>query len=74
MVLKKVREQPLVVLIDLPEGCTPGRWESAVAFGECFAELKNQYPDKKFQLLPFQYQTYENGTEPTLVSILAVEM
>ncbi len=74
--LKEVLEDygagPLTILIELPDGCDAGRFESAEAFAEAFIWLKKKYPEKKFQLLPFSYRTVAEKY-PCLESILAVE-
>lgn len=67
-----VQKEPLVLLLNLPDGCTPGRWESAEAFSELITETRKRYPDKRFQFLPFSYDTLSDGTNPALDSILAV--
>lgn len=67
-----VREEPLTLLLKLPDGCTPGRWEAAKAFAEILAEVCKKHPGKNFQLLPFSYSTLNDGTNPALDSVLAV--
>jgi hypothetical protein len=67
-----VREEPLTLILKLPDGCTPGRWEAAEAFAEINAEMCKQYPGKTFQLLPFSYDTYKDGTSPALNAVLAI--
>lgn len=67
-----VKKNPLVLIIDLPAGCTPGRWEAAEAFAEEFKKLKEDFPDNEFHFLPFSYDTPTDGTNPALNAILAV--
>ena len=67
-----VQEEPLTLLLTLPDGCTPGRWEAAVSFAGIIRETKIKYSGKKFQLLPFSYDTPSDGTNPALNAILAV--
>lgn len=50
--VKMVTADPLVLVIDLPDGCTPGRWEAAEAFAENVAELRRRFPGKRFQFVP----------------------
>ena len=65
-------DEPLTCVLRLPEGCTPGRFEAAEAFQEACGELKRLYPGKRFQLLPFSYNT-DRGENPALACILAIE-
>lgn len=67
-----VRGNPLTVVIKLPDGVCPGRFESAEAFADLIGTLKTKYPENNFQLLPFSYNTTEDGCNPVLESILAV--
>ena len=66
--MKQVFDNPLTILIQLPDGCTPGRWEAVEAFAQSVADLKNLHPDKNFQLLPF---TFDDGN---LSSMLAISL
>lgn len=68
----KVRDKPLTLLLKLPDGCTPGRWEAAEAFAEIIAEMRSRHPDKTFQLLPFSYNTPNDGVDPALDTVLAI--
>lgn len=52
--VKKVADTPLTYLLVLPDGCTPGRWEAAVAFAEAVGELRQKH-DRPFQFVPFSY-------------------
>lgn len=70
--LQIVREEPLMLLVNLPGGYAPGRSEAADAFGEIIASLRKKYPGKSFQYLPFSYATPRDGTDPALNAILAV--
>lgn len=70
--IRVVREEPLTLLLKLPDGCTPGRWEAVEAFAEIFAEVRMRYPGKNFQRLPFSFSTYSDGTDPALDAILAI--
>lgn len=65
----KVRDEPLTLMLKLPDGCTPGRWESAEAFAEIIAEMRNRYPGKNFQLLSF---SYDGTTYHALDAVLAI--
>ena len=56
-----VQADPLVLLITLPDGCTPGRWEAAESFAQSIAELREKYPGVKFQFIPFGYEIYKKG-------------
>ena len=67
-----VRETPITLMLKLPDGCTPGRWEAAEAFAEIVAQVVVRYPNNTFQFLPFSYNTPEDGTNPALDAILAV--
>jgi hypothetical protein len=67
----KVRDEPLTLVLKLPDGCTPGRWEAAEAFGEIIAEMRRRYPGKSFQLLPFSYVA-PDGANPAIGVVLAV--
>lgn len=67
-----VREEPLTLILTLPDGCTSGRWEAAEAFADILAEMNKRYPGKNFQLLPFSYNTPSDGTNPALNAIFAV--
>lgn len=62
--VKKVSDVPLTYLLDLPDGCTPGRWEAAVAFAEVVAELRKSH-SRPFQFVPFSYST-DGGLEAIL--------
>ena len=72
----KVSENPLTFLITLPDGCTPGRFESAEAFGFAikainFVQFENsafigEVPNS-FQFVPFKYE------EGALTSMLAIK-
>lgn len=64
-----VREEPLVVALKLPDGCTPGRWEAAESFADSIAELRRRYPGRTFQFVPFSYRYQES---PALDTILAI--
>ena len=68
----KVRDEPLTLMLKLPDGCTPGRWEAAEAFAEVIAEMRNRHPDKTFQLLPFNYDTQKDGANPAISAMLAI--
>ena len=67
-----VRDEPLTLMLKLPDGCTPGRWEAAEAFAEIIAEMHSRHPGKTFQLLPFSYATPSGGTNPALDAMLAI--
>lgn len=71
MQIEIVRESPLVLLLRLPDGCAAGKWEAVEAFAEGWAALKQQYPDRSFQLVPFHYETLGDGTSPALDTMLA---
>lgn len=68
----KVRDEPLTLMLTLPDGCTPGRWEAAEAFAEIIAEMHNRHPGKTFRLLPFSYDTPRDGANPALNAVLAI--
>ena len=70
--IAKVRDEPITLMLKLPDGCTPGRWEAAEAFAEIIAEMRKRYPGKTFQLLPFNYDTPKDGTDPALSAVMAI--
>ncbi|MBI2098041.1 MAG: hypothetical protein HYT49_00025 [Candidatus Wildermuthbacteria bacterium] len=70
--LVTVRAELLTLMLKLPDGCTPGRWEAAEAFAEIIAEMRKRHPSKTFQLLPFSYDTLEDGTNPAISAVLAI--
>ena len=61
------REKPLIVLINLPDGCTPGRWEAAQEFATAIQELCRRYPHRKFAYVPFDH------SEGSINSLLVIE-
>jgi hypothetical protein len=67
-----VADIPLTLLITLPDGCRPGRFEAAQSFAQSVGRLRELYgKNMNFQLLPFEYVDDEEGT--ALVAILAIE-
>lgn len=60
--LQLVQYEPLMYVVKLNDGDTPGRWEAATSFGETLSELKKKHPDRRFQLVPFSYETYSEET------------
>lgn len=70
--IEMVQKEPLILLLCLPAGCCPWRWEAAESFAKIIAEMKAKHPDKSFQLLPFSYATVADGIDPALNSILAI--
>jgi hypothetical protein len=73
MQIEVVREDPLVLLLRLPDGCTAGKWEAVEVFAEGWATLRQQYPDRSFQLVPFHYETLGDGTSPALDMMMAFQ-
>jgi len=71
MQIEVIRESPLVLRLCLPDGCPAGKWVAVEVFAEGWATLKEKYPDRSFQLLPFHYETLEDGTSPALDTMLA---
>lgn len=63
-----VSKNPLIMLLNLPDGCSPGRWEAAEAFAEAIAELRQKHLGQHFQFLPFSLEANGGG----LNAILAV--
>ncbi len=63
-----VRENPIALILNLPDGCTAGRFEAAEAFVELVAEVRRRYPNTEFQYLSFSYA----GEQPALSTILAI--
>ena len=70
--IRFVSKEPLVLLLKLPDGCTPGRWEAAEAFAETISEVHKRFCGMRFQFLPFTYDTPSDGTNPALSAMLAV--
>ncbi|MEK9184308.1 MAG: hypothetical protein AAB892_01095 [Patescibacteria group bacterium] len=68
--VKPVSDEPLVRILTLPDGITPGRFEAAEKFAEAIKELRAVYPGVQFQFIPFNYSPSRDG--PALESILAV--
>ncbi len=68
--VKPVSEEPLVRMLTLPDGTTPGRFEAAEKFAEGIKELREKHPDMRFQLIPFNYDNCRDG--PALSAILAI--
>ena len=62
-----VRKDPLCLLLKLPDGYTPGRWEAVEPFADVIAEARRRYPGTSFQMLPFAYDG-DGG----LMAVLAV--
>lgn len=72
--VKKVADNPLTFLLVLPDGCTPGRWEAAVAFAEAVAELRQTYPNVDFQFVPFSdVSTTKSGMLPGAAADIATD-
>jgi hypothetical protein len=46
---------PLIFIITLSDGCTPGRWEAAQEFVAEIKMLREKYPSRKFQYIPFDH-------------------
>ena len=67
-----VIEAPLTLMLTLPDGITAGRWEAAVVFAGNVRKIREQYPSKAFQFLPFSYNTVGKGEDPALDGILAI--
>lgn len=65
---------PLVLIIDLPDGCSPGKWEAAESFAESFAGIVVKYPGKNFQFIPFSYDDCGGQDNPALKAVLAVSL
>lgn len=61
-----VSQEPLVLLLNLEGGLTPGRFEAAEGFAAVIAQAKKSYPDYDFQYVPFSFE------EGRLVSLLAI--
>lgn len=61
------RGNPLMFLIALPDGCTPGRWEAAKEFTTAIQTLREKYPSRKFQYVPFDH------SEGAVTALLAIE-
>jgi len=57
--VKIVKESPLVLLISLPDGCTPGRHEAAIYFAEAVAESRERFPHRNFQFVTFDHEENE---------------
>jgi hypothetical protein len=57
-----------VYLIDLPDGCEPGRWEAAEAFAKGVAELRNRYPYHTFAYTPFSSDRHGQVTSWLAIS------
>lgn len=68
--VRPVQESPLVVLLVLPDGCTPGKWQAATAFAEAVQELRGRYPGVRFQYVPFSY--VDGKFDPALRAMLAI--
>lgn len=68
----KVHDEPLTLLLKLPDGCTPGRFEAAEAFTEIISEMQRRHPGNTFQLLPFSFCTANDGINPALDAVLAI--
>ena len=62
--VKTVTMDPLVLVIDLPDGCRPGRWEAARSFAESVAELRTRFPGKRFQIVPFSGRWVGDRMDP----------
>ncbi len=56
-----VSKEDRVYLINLPDGCAPGRWEAAEAFAEAVAELRTKCPSKSFTFTPFDHEKSTGG-------------
>lgn len=67
-----VMPHPLMLMITLPEGCTEGRWEAAESFAGSVAKIRESYPGKTFQFIPFLFKTTRCGTDPALAAMLAI--
>lgn len=61
-----VAREPFVMLLNLPDGCTPGRWEAADAFVQAIAELQQKHPRRNFQFLPFSFNASSGGLDAIL--------
>ncbi len=72
-------KNPLSILISLPNGCDPGKFEAAEAFVASIKKIKEVCPEKIFQFIPFEYSVcignsdIQSGTSG-LNSLLAVEV
>lgn len=66
-----VRDEPLTLILKLPDGCTTGRWEAAEAFAEIIAEMNNRHPGKMFQFLPFAFETSGSGSALSAMLVIA---
>lgn len=64
--IRALSADPLIFLINLSDGCTPGRWESAEEFTNAIQTLREKYPSRKFQYVPFEHS---NGAINSLLVI-----
>lgn len=72
--VRMVREDPLTLLLTLPDSRTLGRWEAAEMFAELAARLRKEYPNRSFTLLPFSFKSLSDGSDPALDAILAIAL
>ncbi len=64
--VRPVSKVPLTVILRLPDGITQGKWAAAEAFSDCIRELREMYPGRRFQYVPFRYEC------DSLTAILAI--
>lgn len=69
-IVRPVTEEPLVMVLNLPDGVTEGRYAAAEAFADGIKELRAAHPGKKFQYVPF---TYKSGYLTAMLAIAEPE-
>jgi hypothetical protein len=67
--IKIIWRDPLVLLLNLPDGCTDGRVEAATAFAKVISGVRQRYPNKEFQYIPFDREIGSFGGTTALLAI-----
>lgn len=65
-IVRPVSQNPLTLMLTLPDGVSAGRWAAAEAFTEGVQELRETYPGRIFQYVPF---TYSDGYLTAMLAI-----
>jgi hypothetical protein len=69
-VVRPVGDHHLTYLLTLPDGCTPGRMEAAVALASAYRKLRDKHSNQGFHLVPFSYS--EGGRYIDTILAIAV--
>lgn len=64
----------MVIMIDLPDGCSPGSAEAIKYFSEQFDSLQKTYPGANFQFMPFSFKCVPGNNNTHVTSIMAVAL